>query len=86
MDICILLYSHFHQVIRVELLQQNFFIILLERPFENFTFLRNFQIAGLKFIHKLVEVIKKCKVLHLGHGNYRHEELRTPCRAQREFL
>lgn len=45
MDLCILLYSHFHQVIRLELLQQSFLSILLERLFENFTFLRNFQMV-----------------------------------------
>lgn len=45
MDLCILLYSHFHQIIRLELLQQSFLSILLERLFENFTFLRNFQMV-----------------------------------------
>lgn len=52
--ISILLYNCFHRVIRLELMQQRFLIILLERLFENFTFLilRNFQIVTSKLIHK----------------------------------
>lgn len=54
MDPSSLLYSHFHQVIKLEPAQHRFLIILLDRLFENFTFLilRNFQMITLKFIHK----------------------------------
>lgn len=81
MDLCGFLHSPFQQVIRLELLQHSSLITLLERPFENFGFLRNFQMVALKFIHELVKVIKKYKVLHLSFGNCRHEELRAPCSA-----
>lgn len=49
-----LLYSHFRQVTELELVQQRFLVILLERLFENFTFLVliNFQMLVLELIHK----------------------------------
>lgn len=54
MDSSSLLYSHFRQVTELELVQQRFLVSLLERLFENFTFLVliNFQMLVLKLIHK----------------------------------
>lgn len=54
MDSSSLLYSHFRQVTELELVQQRFLVILLERLFENFTFLVliNFQMLVLELIHK----------------------------------
>lgn len=54
MDSSSLLYSHFRQVTELELVQQRFLVSLLERLFENFTFLvlTNFQMLVLKLIHK----------------------------------
>lgn len=72
MDLRGFLHSHFQQVIRLELLQHSFLITLLERAFENFCLLRNFQRVALKVISELVKVIKKYKVLHLSFGNCRH--------------
>lgn len=54
MDSSSLLYSHFRQVTELELVQQRFLVSLLERLFENFTFLVliTFQMLVLKLIHK----------------------------------